>query len=258
MVTPHGPRLRAEPRGPLRRAWDSATRPCSRFSALPTAGAAGTAAALWTRTAQSALSATRPPGGRGCGDCGGVGVTPRTAFVLHRQLKDLADKTYLAARCLAESVLLGHAVSGVGGFSIESVCADEVYQTLPASRFDYDWEFLANESGLLDVSDRAHDFLEADVAEDDLWDEWFKPYTDVEPRGTTPGGGALDSEWPFALAACEVCLGAVPRAPIRPSASSRSPNRRCPEPSARPGASTDDCTRSPVSRTALPTMCGAS
>lgn len=171
------------------------------------------------------------PRGRGCEDCSGVGVTPRTAFVLHRQLKDLADKTYLAAydpdfweysvpvsagaqsnwfllhcarayddlaadllaggipepHCLAESVLFGHAVNSIGGFSIESVCADEVYQTLPASRFDYDWEFLANESGLLDVSDRAHDFLEADVAEEDLWDEWFKPYTDVEPRDTTHG-----------------------------------------------------------------------
>ncbi|MFE1519659.1 hypothetical protein ACFW9I_23030 [[Kitasatospora] papulosa] len=171
------------------------------------------------------------PRGRGCVDCSGVGVTPRTAFVLHRQLKDLADKTYLAAydpdfweysvpvsagaqsnwfllhcarayddlaadllaggipepHCLAESVLFGHAVNSIGGFSIESVCADEVYQTLPASRFDYDWEFLANESGLLDVSDRAHDFLEADVAEEDLWDEWFKPYTDVEPRDTTHG-----------------------------------------------------------------------
>jgi hypothetical protein len=46
---------------------DSATRPCSRFSALPTAGASGTAAALWTRTAQSALSATRPPGGAAAG-----------------------------------------------------------------------------------------------------------------------------------------------------------------------------------------------
>ncbi|RPE38854.1 hypothetical protein EDD90_1787 [Streptomyces sp. Ag109_O5-1] len=171
------------------------------------------------------------PRGRGCGDCGGVGVTPRTAFVLHRQLRDLADKTYRAAydpdfwehsvpvsagtqsdwfllhcarayddlaadllaggipepRCLAESVLFGYAVDGIGGFSIESVHADEVYQTLPTSRFDYDWEFLANESGLLDVSDRAHDFLEADVAEEDLWDEWFKPYTDVEARDTNRG-----------------------------------------------------------------------
>jgi hypothetical protein len=169
--------------------------------------------------------------GRGCGDCGGVGVTPRTAFVLHRQLKGLADKTYFAAydpnfwehsvpvsagtqsdwfllhcaraydalaadllaggipepRCLAESVLLGYAVDNIGGFSIESVYADEVYQTIPASRFDYDWEFLANQSGLLDVSDRAHDFLEADVVEEDLWDEWFKPYTNVEARDTTRG-----------------------------------------------------------------------
>ncbi|MEV0956983.1 hypothetical protein AB0I97_14025 [Streptomyces sp. NPDC049951] len=171
------------------------------------------------------------PRGRGCEDCSGVGVTPRTAFVLHRQLRDLADKTYLAAydpdfwedsvpvsaeaqsnwfllhcarayddlaadllaggipvpHCLAESVLFGHAVNSIGGFNIESVCADEVYQTLPASRFDHDWEFLANESGLLDVSERAHDFLETDVAEEDLWDEWFKPYTDVEPRSTTHG-----------------------------------------------------------------------
>ncbi|MGZ0201591.1 hypothetical protein ACNFR7_15545 [Streptomyces sp. RM1] len=78
-------------------------------------------------------------------------------------------------------------MDSIGGLSIESVHAAEVYQILPASRFDYDWEFLANESGLLDVSDRAHDFLEADVAEEDLWDEWFKPYTDVEPRATTRG-----------------------------------------------------------------------
>jgi hypothetical protein len=169
--------------------------------------------------------------GRGCGDCGGVGVTPRTAFVLHRQLRDLADKTYLAAHdpdfwehsvpvsagtqsdwfllhcalayddlaadllaggipepcCLAESVLLGYAVDTIGGFSIESVYADEVYQTLPASRFDHDWPFLANESGLLDVNDRAHDFLEADVVEEDLWNEWFKPYPNVKPRYKTRG-----------------------------------------------------------------------
>ncbi|MFF7971168.1 hypothetical protein [Streptomyces sp. NPDC007905] len=78
-------------------------------------------------------------------------------------------------------------MEGIGGFHIESVHGDEVYQTLPASRFDYDGEFLANESGLLDVSDRAHDFLEADVAEEDLWDERFKPYTDVEPRDMTRG-----------------------------------------------------------------------
>ncbi|MGW2702849.1 hypothetical protein [Streptomyces sp. NPDC001340] len=102
------------------------------------------------------------------------------AVVLHRQLRDLADKTYRAAcdpdfrehsvpvsagtqtgwfllhcarayddlaadllaggipepRCLAESVLFGYVVDGIGGFSIESVHTDEVYQTLPASRFD--------------------------------------------------------------------------------------------------------------------------
>ncbi|WP_328563266.1 hypothetical protein [Streptomyces coelicoflavus] len=169
------------------------------------------------------------PRGRGCGDCGRVGVTPRTAFVLHRRLRDLADKTYLAAydsdfwehsvpvsaetqsdwfllhcarayddlaadllaggipepRCLAESVLLSHAVEGIGGFSIELLHADKIYQTIPASRFDYDWEFLANKSRLLDVSDRAHDFREADVVEEDLWDEWFTPYSNVKPRDDT-------------------------------------------------------------------------
>ncbi|MGQ4443059.1 hypothetical protein ACN6LI_000492 [Streptomyces violaceoruber] len=168
--------------------------------------------------------------GRGCGDCGGVGVTPRTAFVLYRQLRDLADETYftvqtdlweysvpdcveaqsdwfllhcarayddLAAdllagddpkpRCLAESTLLGYAVNSIGESDIESVYADEVYQTLPASRFDHDWQFLAIESRVLNVTDRAHDFLKADMVQDDLWDEWFKPYPDVKRRDRARG-----------------------------------------------------------------------
>lgn len=114
-------------------------------------------------------------------------------FLLHcaRSYDDLAADLLAGdvpePRCLAESVLLGYAVDNIGGFSIDSVHADEVYQTLPASRFDHDWPFLANESRLLDVSDRAHEFLEEDAVEEDLWDEWFKLYPGIEPRDKTRG-----------------------------------------------------------------------
>ncbi|MFC5958380.1 hypothetical protein ACFP51_29230 [Streptomyces pratens] len=169
--------------------------------------------------------------GRGCENCGTVEVTPRAAFVLHRELRDLADRTYLAAhqsdfwehsvpasagtqsdwfllhcarayddlaadllaggipepRCLAESVLLGYAVPSIGGPRAESVHTDEACQALPSSRFDKDWEFPVYMSEVLDVGDRAYEFLEADVLEEDLWDEWFKPYPGIEPRDRTRG-----------------------------------------------------------------------
>ncbi|GAA3117007.1 hypothetical protein [Streptomyces echinatus] len=170
------------------------------------------------------------PDGRGCVNCGTVGVTPRAAFVLHHVLRDLADRTYftvrsnfwehsvpdsvetqtdwfllhcarayddLAAdllsgqvpepRCLAESVALGFALSTIGGLHTESVRADESYRALPASRFDDDWEFLADGVGVFDVGDRARAFLASDVIEDDLWDEWFTPYPGVERRDETRG-----------------------------------------------------------------------
>ncbi|MFI5797377.1 hypothetical protein [Streptomyces sp. NPDC051677] len=170
------------------------------------------------------------PDGRGCENCGTVGVTPRTSFVLHHVLRDLADRTYftvrsnfwehsvpdsvetqtdwfllhcarayddLAAdllvgqvpepRCLAESVALGYALSTIGGLRTESIRVDESYWTLPASRFDDDWEFLADGVGVFDVGDRARTFLTSDVIEEDLWDEWFKPYPGIKPRDKTRG-----------------------------------------------------------------------
>ncbi|MDB1088766.1 hypothetical protein PJ985_14455 [Streptomyces sp. ACA25] len=39
------------------------------------------------------------PDGRGCENCGTVEVTPRTAFALHRQLRSLADMTYVTVQC---------------------------------------------------------------------------------------------------------------------------------------------------------------
>lgn len=142
------------------------------------------------------------PDGRDCGDCGPVGTTPRNAFVLHRTLRDLADRTYftvrssfrehsvpdsvetrtdwfllhcarayddLAAdllagqvpepRCLAESVALGYALSTLDEFRTRSFRSDETYQALPASRFDDDWEFLADGGGVFDVGGRARAFL---------------------------------------------------------------------------------------------------
>lgn len=169
--------------------------------------------------------------GHHCENCGTVDVTPRAAYVLHRELRDLADKTYLAAhdsdfwedsvpvsaatqsnwfllhcarayddlaadllagsipvpRCLAESVLLAYAVPSIGGRRAESVSTDDAYQTLPSSRFDKDWEFAVYGSGVLEVEDRAYELLEVDAVEEDLWDEWFKPYPGVEPRDETRG-----------------------------------------------------------------------
>lgn len=165
------------------------------------------------------------PDGHGCVDCGSVGVTPRNAFVLHHVLKDLADRTYFTVRstfwesslpdsvetqtdwfllhcarayddlatdllsgeapnprCLAERVALGYALSHTGSSHNESVYTDETYLALPASRFDHDWEFLAE----VEVGE-AGKFLDSDVIEEDLWDEWFQPYPSVEPRDQDRG-----------------------------------------------------------------------
>ncbi|MFH9131878.1 hypothetical protein ACH4KC_30830 [Streptomyces griseoaurantiacus] len=169
------------------------------------------------------------PDGRECENCGRVGVTPKAAFILHRVLRDLADRTYftvwssfwehsvpdsvetqtdwfllhcarayddLAAdllggrlpepRCLAESVALGFARSTIGGLRTESVRADESYRALPASRFDDDWDFL-DEIGVFDIDGKAHAYLTSDVIEEDLWDEWFKPYPNIKPREKNRG-----------------------------------------------------------------------
>ncbi|MCE7081760.1 hypothetical protein [Streptomyces sp. ST2-7A] len=168
------------------------------------------------------------PDGRGCGNCGTVEVTPRTAFALHHGLRSLADRTYVTAQlgfweygvpdsvetqtdwfllhcariyddlaadllmggiptphCLGESVALGYAMSTLSVEETEFIETDETYQTLPVSRFDNDWEFLA--SDLFSVDDRARMFLKADAIEEDLWEEWFCPYPGIPPRNTNRG-----------------------------------------------------------------------
>lgn len=174
----------------------SSTRPCPRLSALPSAGTAAAAAAPRTRAARSAPDKTDLAAHDPALWEHSVPVNAETEsdwFLLHcaRAYGDLAADLFAGGipepRRLAESVLFGYAVEGIGGFNIESVHTDDVDQTLPASRFDHDREFLADESGLVDVSDRAHDFLEADVTEEDFWDKWFEPCTNVEPRDTTRG-----------------------------------------------------------------------
>ncbi|MEV6530516.1 hypothetical protein AB0M86_13100 [Streptomyces sp. NPDC051639] len=114
-------------------------------------------------------------------------------FLLHcaRAYDDLAADLLVGLipepRCLAESVVLGYAVSAIGGLATKTHHEDETCQALPASRFDDDWEFLVHESGLFDVGDRARSFLTSDVIDEDLWDEWFKPYPGVEPRDNSRG-----------------------------------------------------------------------
>ncbi|MEE1831036.1 hypothetical protein [Streptomyces sp. SP17KL33] len=114
-------------------------------------------------------------------------------FLLHcaRAYDDLASDLLTGKipepRCLAESVAFGYALSTLGRFRTESVRADESYQALLTSRFDDDWDFLADRSGMFDVGDRARAFLTSDVIEEDLWDEWFKPYPNVKPRDKARG-----------------------------------------------------------------------
>ncbi|MFC8421206.1 hypothetical protein ACFUN7_10035 [Streptomyces sp. NPDC057236] len=114
-------------------------------------------------------------------------------FLLHcaRAYDDLAADLLAGQvpepRCPAESVALGYALSTLGEFRTGSFRADETYQALPASRFDDDWEFLADGGGVFDVGGRARAFLTSDVIEKDLWDEWFTPYPGVERRDETRG-----------------------------------------------------------------------
>ncbi|MFF5841045.1 hypothetical protein ACFY74_06180 [Streptomyces massasporeus] len=168
------------------------------------------------------------PAGRDCENCGTVEVTPRTAFSLHHELRDLADRTYVtvqsgfwecgvpdsvetqtdwfllrcarayddlaadllagdvpAARCLAESVALGYAMSGLPNSSAELVSEHDAYEALPSSRFDNDWDFLA--SGLFAAGAKAKAFLTSAVIEEDLSEDWFRHYPGVEPRDRSRG-----------------------------------------------------------------------
>jgi Oxygen-sensitive ribonucleoside-triphosphate reductase len=114
-------------------------------------------------------------------------------FLLHcaRAYDDLAADLLVGQipepRCLAESVVLGHALSSISQLDAESIRADEAYQALPASRLDADWELLTDGGEAFDVGDRARAFLASEVIEEDLWDEWFTPYPGVERRDKTRG-----------------------------------------------------------------------